>query len=76
MEEFRAWGRHLVDQTAAACRELMYQWEPAVNLDQIRDDLCNTRQGFSFVHHPANDLSDAYLQLSMRAGMASKNGLL
>jgi hypothetical protein len=54
----------------------MYGWEPPVRLDQVKDDLCNTRQGYSFIHHPANNLSDAYLKLPTRACTAQEDGLM
>jgi hypothetical protein len=76
MEKFRALGYYLLNQAKALCSELMYQWQPPVDLNKVHDDLSNQRQGFSFVHHPANGLTDAYLQLSTRAYMASKDGLL
>jgi hypothetical protein len=76
MDQFRDLGHDLVRQCATLCRLLMYDWQPDVQLDEIRDDLTNSRQGFSFVHHPANQLSQAYLELSTRACTAPVNGLL
>jgi hypothetical protein len=36
----------------------------------------NTSYRFSFVHHPGNHLSEAYLELSTRACTTRRNGLL
>jgi hypothetical protein len=76
MNQFRALGHYLLDRCATICRRLMYGWEPDVQLGQVRDDLNNSRRGYSFVSHPANRLSDAYLTLSTRACIASGDGLL
>jgi hypothetical protein len=52
MKQFRALDHRLLDLAEALCR-LMYDWEPAVDLDRIKDDLYNNRHRFSFVQHPA-----------------------
>jgi hypothetical protein len=48
---------------------------PPVDLCQVKDEIGNTSQGFSFVQHPGNDLSEAYLELSTRACTIRRNGL-
>ena len=75
MDQFRALGHTLLDQASKLCDELMYHWLPPVRLDQIHDDLNNSRHGFSFVNHPANHQSEAHLELFQRACTAETNGL-
>jgi hypothetical protein len=55
---------------------LMYDWLPKIDLAEVRDEWSNTRKGFSFIHHTANKLADAYLQLSTWACPAGGHGLL
>jgi hypothetical protein len=54
----------------------MFGWLPSVDLNQIKDDMSNTACGYSFVEHPDNDLSTAYLSLSTRVCTAQGDGLL
>jgi hypothetical protein len=49
MTQFRALGHRLLDLAEASCRRLMYDWAPVVDLNRIKDDLCNNQLGFSFV---------------------------
>jgi hypothetical protein len=54
----------------------MFGWLPEVDLHRVKDDLQNRKSGFSFVCHPDNHLSEAYLSLSMKACTAELNGLM
>jgi hypothetical protein len=76
MDEFRAFSDSLVQLGERQCSKLMYDWLPKVDLAQVKDEWGNTRKGFSFIHHPANKLADAYLQLSARACTTKDDGLL
>jgi hypothetical protein len=76
MSEFSSFGHHLVKQGENLCKILMCDWLPEVDLNRVRDDLSNTRQGYSFIQHPTNDLTSAYLNLSTRACTAPDNCLL
>jgi hypothetical protein len=76
MIEFRNFGHSLVQRAEALCVTLMFGWLPSVNLSQIKDDMSNTACGYSFLEHPDNDLSAAYLALSTRACTAQGDGLL
>jgi hypothetical protein len=76
MTQFRALGHRLLDLAETSCRRLMYDWAPVIDLNRIKDDLCNNQHGFSFVQHPANGLSDAYLQLLPRACAVPEGPLL
>jgi hypothetical protein len=76
MEDFRNFGHSLVRHAEALCDTLMFNWLPRVDLNRVRDEMSNARQGYSFIQHPANDLSTAYLTLSTRACTAQRDGLL
>ncbi|KFZ24381.1 hypothetical protein V502_01138 [Pseudogymnoascus sp. VKM F-4520 (FW-2644)] len=76
MEDFRNFGHSLVRHTEALCDTLMFNWLSRVDLNRVRDEMSNTHQGYSFIQHPANDLSTAYLTLSTRACTAQGDGLL
>jgi hypothetical protein len=76
MENFRNFGHSLVLHAEALCDKLMFNWLPRVDLNRVRDEMSNTRQGYSFIQDPANDLSTAYLTLSTRACTAQGDGLL
>jgi hypothetical protein len=76
INEFRTFAKYLVQQCLTVCEELMYRWKPVVEIEKLRDDWNNTHAGYSFVHHPTNRLSGAYLELCSRACTASKHGLM
>ena len=76
MESFRNFGHALVQHAEALCNSLMFNWLPEVDLASVKDDMSNIIQGYSFLQHPANRLSLAYLKLSTRACMAQRDGLL
>ncbi|KAJ9643641.1 hypothetical protein H2199_004320 [Coniosporium tulheliwenetii] len=66
MEAFRNFGHHILGKAEALCETLMYGWSPDLNLSEVKDDMRNTQLGYSFVQHPANGLSMAYLELCAR----------
>jgi hypothetical protein len=76
MDSFRRFSEIFVNEAEHICRELMFEILPAVDLSQVKDEISNTSYGFSFVHHPGNHLSEAYLELSTRACTTRRNGLL
>ncbi len=76
MEDFGKFGHSLVRHAEALCTTLMFNWLPDVDLSRLRDDMSNRRQGYSFIQHPANDLSTAYLKLSTIACTAQGDGLM
>ncbi|KAH7190073.1 hypothetical protein DER44DRAFT_851671 [Fusarium oxysporum] len=67
MEKFRRLPMTLLERAEALCSELMYGWRPPCDLSSVKDDMSNTTHGFSFVSHPKNGLTDAYLELSLKA---------
>lgn len=66
----------LVERCRHLCTKLISGWEPPVQLDKIRDDISNIQRDYSFIHYPANRLSDAYLELFKRACTATENSLM
>jgi hypothetical protein len=49
MEDFRNFGHSLVRHAEALCDILMFNWLPRVDLNRVRDEMSNTRQGYSFI---------------------------
>ncbi|RYN62353.1 hypothetical protein AA0113_g12500 [Alternaria arborescens] len=76
MDDFRRFTETFTSEAEHICQELMFGVLPPVDLGQVKDEISNTSQGFSFVHHAGNDLSEAYMQLSTRACTTRRNGLL
>ncbi|KAJ9634892.1 hypothetical protein H2199_008756 [Coniosporium tulheliwenetii] len=76
MEAFRKFGHHISEKAETLCDTLMYGWSPDLNLSEVKDDMRNTQLGYSFVQHPANGLSMAYLELCARVCMVQTGGLL
>ncbi|KAH7199222.1 hypothetical protein BKA60DRAFT_470242 [Fusarium oxysporum] len=75
MGSFRQLPQALLGEASRLCAELMYDWQPPLDLTSIKDDLTNTTHGFSFVTHPRNGLVDAYLKLSLKACTSLSNPL-
>lgn len=46
---------------------LMFNWEPAIDLDSIKDNLTNNQAGWSFLMEPGNDLQGSFRHLHQRA---------
>ncbi|EXL66159.1 hypothetical protein FOPG_17649 [Fusarium oxysporum f. sp. conglutinans race 2 54008] len=75
MSQFRRLPDHFITEAVRLCDEMMFSWDPAIDLSTISDDMANNKEGFSFVMHPKNKLDTAYLQLFDRASKAHRNGL-
>jgi hypothetical protein len=75
MESFRGLAEHFLAKAEELCDDLMFGLSPVIDLAKVKDDLSNTQYGFSFVQHPANNLADAYLDLSTKACTTRRNGL-
>ncbi|EWZ27911.1 hypothetical protein FOZG_18376 [Fusarium oxysporum Fo47] len=67
MEQFRRLPMTLLECAETLSGQLMYGWKPPCDLSSAKDDISNTTPGFSFVSHPKNDLTEAYLELSLKA---------
>jgi hypothetical protein len=76
MDCFRQLPQVLLGEAGRLCAELMYDWQPSLDLTSIKDDLTNTTHGFSFVTHPRNGLGEAYLKLSFKACTSLSNPAL
>ncbi|KAJ3453401.1 hypothetical protein MRS44_017648 [Fusarium solani] len=76
MGRFRRLPEHFIKEAAKLCDEMMFSWDPAIDLSNIKDDMTNNKEGFSFVLHPANKLDEAYLRLCNRASRAHRSGLV
>jgi hypothetical protein len=75
IESFRELAEHFLAKAETLCDEFMFGLDPVIDLQKVKDDLTNTKNGFSFVQHPANKLTDAYLDLSRKACTTRRNGL-
>jgi len=75
MQEFRRLSEYFVSQAETVCQELMFKWKPPINLAAVKDDLANRTAGFSFIHHRANRLDKAYLDLMNLAYEPGPNSL-
>ncbi|RKK62815.1 hypothetical protein BFJ69_g16984 [Fusarium oxysporum] len=76
MGQFRLLPEYFIREANRLCSEMMFDWDPAIDLAQVKDDMTNNAKGFSFVLHPDNKLPKAYLDLCDRACKARHGGLL
>ncbi|EGU73397.1 hypothetical protein FOXB_16094, partial [Fusarium oxysporum f. sp. conglutinans Fo5176] len=76
MGQFRRLPEHFIKEAARLCNEMMFSWDPVINLSNITDDMTNNKEGFSFVLHPKNKLDTAYLELLHRTSRAHRNSLV
>lgn len=67
MGQFRLLPEYLIGQASRLCSELMYSWEPTIDLARMKDKMATADSGYSFVVEPENNLSKVYLQLLKRA---------
>ncbi|KAF6783210.1 hypothetical protein CSOJ01_15923, partial [Colletotrichum sojae] len=76
MAQFRSLADDVLQRSDSAVDDLMYGWNPGCDLSKVRDRMANTSQGYSFVSEPANNLHEAYLNLSQQVSLANLDGLL
>ncbi|KAF9770492.1 hypothetical protein IL306_011972, partial [Fusarium sp. DS 682] len=76
MGQFRRLPENFIKEAARLCNEMMFSWDPVINLSNITDDMTNNKEGFSFVLHPKNKLDTAYLELLHRTSRAHRNSLV
>ncbi|OWT42309.1 hypothetical protein VFPPC_18572 [Pochonia chlamydosporia 170] len=76
MGDFRLLQEYFTTQACDVCHELMFSFEPYVDLAGIRDDMTNSTAGYSFVTDPANKLEGAYLELIERASSRGRDDLI
>ncbi|KHO10564.1 hypothetical protein MAA_11836 [Metarhizium robertsii ARSEF 23] len=75
MDQFRLLLRRLIEQAAEVCDEPLFGLECSVDLSKIKDEITNSKRGFSFVTHPENGLVEEYLKLFRRACTAKHGNL-
>lgn len=72
--------REMVWSTVRECREqlqeLMFGWEPAINLSRIVDNMAERRPGWSFLQEPGNGLHHSFKHLHRRAWTSKSRGLM
>ena len=67
MAQFRTMVWVTIQDCQKLLQELMFGWQPAVNLDAIQDNLTNIQAGWSFLEEPANKLRGSFRHLHQRA---------
>ena len=67
MVQFRTMAWLTIQDCQKLLRELMFHWQPAVDLDAIQDNLTNIQAGWSFLEEPANGLQGSFRHLHRRA---------
>ncbi|EGU75252.1 hypothetical protein FOXB_14237, partial [Fusarium oxysporum f. sp. conglutinans Fo5176] len=79
MEEFRGLADHFITRSEELCDELMFGFEPHLDINMIKDDFTNAQPGFSFVSHPGNNFNSIYQDLliqvcTSRGARLARNG--
>lgn len=75
MAQFRALPGVALGEAERLCNELLYEFQPKVDLGSIKDSLTNRQHGYSFVTHPENGLREAYMELSFKACTSEQSNL-
>ncbi|KFY28399.1 hypothetical protein V491_00488, partial [Pseudogymnoascus sp. VKM F-3775] len=76
MAQFRTMVWVTIQDCQKLLRELMFGWQPAVNLDAIQDNLTNIQAGWSFLEEPINKLRGSFRHLHQRAWDSIGQGLM
>lgn len=76
MTEFRALGHRVVDMVDESITEFIGDFNPALDLEHLRDRISELKHGYSFVQDPSNDLSSAYIELSEKVCTDPQQGLM
>ena len=76
MYSFRSMVWLAIQDAQAALHQLMFNWEPAIDLNTIQDSLVNDRVGWSFLSEPANGLQHSFRHLQQRAWHDKDSGLM
>ena len=53
----------------------MFDLNPDIDLSKVKDEMTNTRYGFSVIQHPDNKFANAYLDLLPKACTTRHSGL-
>lgn len=75
MMKYRSLASRFISRAEELCDNLMRDLHPDIDLTTLKDDIVNTRYGFSFVQHPQNNLAGAYLELFRKACTPCRGGL-
>ncbi|KJK87120.1 hypothetical protein H633G_09028 [Metarhizium anisopliae BRIP 53284] len=67
MQQFRELPEFFISKSEQFCTDLMYGLEPNIVISELKDDMINSKPGYSFVSHPANGLENGYAQLLANA---------
>ena len=73
---FRSMVWVAIQEAQIALRQLMLNWEPAIDLNTIQDSLTNNKPGWSFLNEPANQLQHSFQHLNQRAWHDKSCGLV
>ncbi|KAH6974915.1 hypothetical protein EDB80DRAFT_757801 [Ilyonectria destructans] len=73
--EFRLLGNYITQQAETLYTELIYNWDPVINLAKIKNDITNTEKSFLFMLYSDNHLEDAHLALCERVCTTRRNSL-
>jgi hypothetical protein len=76
MTEFRALGHRAVDTIDESIAGFIGDFNPSLDLEQLRDRISELKHGYSFVQDPANDLNSAHIELSERVCTDPQQGLM
>jgi hypothetical protein len=76
MHNYRSMVWLAIQDAQTALRQLMFNWEPAIDLSTIQDSLVNDRVGWSFLSEPANGLQHSFQHLQQRAWHSRDGGLM
>ncbi|CZS75061.1 unnamed protein product [Fusarium graminearum] len=79
MQEFRGLAEHFIAQAEELYDELMFGFEPNLDISTMKDDFTNAQPGFSFVNYPDNNFDAIYQDLlvqvcTSRGARLARNG--
>jgi hypothetical protein len=76
LHHFRSMVWVAIQDAQLALRQLMFGWDPNVNLGAVQDSLVNNQVGWSFLSEPANELQHSFWYLQQQAWQNSDSGLM
>ena len=76
MYSFRSMVWVAIQDAQIALRQLMFNWEPAFDLNTIQDSLVNSQVSWSFLKEPANRLQHSFQYLQQHAWHNKESGLM
>jgi hypothetical protein len=76
MYSFRSMVWLAIQDAQTALRQLMFNWEPVIDLGSIQDSLVNRHVGWSFLSEPRNRLQHSFRHLQQRAWHDKSSSLM